>query len=119
MVLGDQEDLHGAISNLVMNAVRYTPAGGDIRIALFRTSAGVRFEVADSGVGILPQHLPRLTERFYRVDVARSRATGGSGLGLAIVQRCAELLGHRLRLRSTMGAGTMFSITVPNLVVVS
>ena len=113
IVRGNQDDLHGAISNLVMNAVRYTPAGGVIGVRLFGTPAGVRFEVTDSGVGIPPQHLPRLTERFYRVDVGRSREAGGTGLGLSIVKHLLEQYGSSLDISSEPGEGSSFGFTLP------
>jgi len=107
-LLGNQEDLHAAVSNLVMNAVRYTPAGGEIRVALFTISSGARFEVVDTGVGIPPQHLQRLTERFYRVDVGRSREAGGTGLGLSIVKHILEQYRSRLEISSEPGVGSTF-----------
>jgi two-component system phosphate regulon sensor histidine kinase PhoR len=113
IVQGDQDDLHGAIANLVMNAVRYTPAGGEIHIALFPTQAGIRFEVSDTGVGIMPQHLPRLTERFYRVDVGRSREAGGTGLGLSIVKHLLEQYQSKLKISSEYGTGSSFGFTLP------
>ena len=112
-VRGDQDDLYGALSNLIMNAVRYTPAGGEIRVVLFRMPVGVRFEVTDSGVGILPQHLPRLTERFYRVDVGRSREAGGTGLGLSIVKHLLEQYRSSLEISSEPGVGSSFGFTLP------
>lgn len=113
VVQGEQDDLHGAIANLVMNAVRYTPAGGEIIIALFPTSHGVRFEVTDTGGGIMPQHLPRLTERFYRVDVGRSREAGGTGLGLSIVKHLLEQYQTNLDISSEYGVGSNFGFTLP------
>jgi two-component system phosphate regulon sensor histidine kinase PhoR len=112
-IRGQHEDLYAAMSNLVMNAVHYTPAGGDITVALRAVPAGVRFEVADTGVGILPQHLARLTERFYRVDVGRSREAGGTGLGLSIVKHVLERYGSRLEISSRPGAGSIFAFTLP------
>ncbi len=109
---GRHEDLHAAIYNLVMNAIRYTPAGGRIRITLRRDKAGLVFGVADTGAGILPQHLPRLTERFYRVDVGRSRAAGGTGLGLAIVRHVLDNYHARLEISSTPGKGSVFRFRI-------
>ena len=80
-VLGDEDQLRSAISNLVYNAVKHTPADAEVKVRWYLTSAGPRLEVTDQGQGIEPQHIHRLTERFYRVDKARSRETGGSGLG--------------------------------------
>ena len=110
---GNRHELHSAFGNLVSNAVRYTPAGGDIRIRWkLRAGIGV-FSVRDSGVGIAAEHLPRLTERFYRVDRGRSRDTGGTGLGLAIVKHI--LLRHQaaLRIDSQPGAGSNFRAEFP------
>ncbi len=110
---GQREDLYAAMSNLLMNAVRYTPAGGDITVTLKRVPLGVRFEVVDTGVGILPQHLARLTERFYRVDVGRSREAGGTGLGLSIVKHVLEHYGSSLEISSWPGTGSTFAFTLP------
>ncbi len=112
-ILGNHVDLHAAASNLVMNAVRYTPAGGEIRVALYRTPIGVHFEVIDSGVGISPQHLQRLTERFYRVDIGRSREAGGTGLGLSIVKHVLEQYDTQLEISSEPGVGSTFGFTIP------
>lgn len=106
---GEHEDLHAAISNLVINAVHYTPPGGEIRIALTRVHNGVRFRVSDTGAGILPQHVPRLTERFYRVDVGRSRESGGTGLGLSIVKHVLDRYRSQIEISSTPGRGSAFS----------
>ena len=111
-VRGQQEDLYAAVSNLVMNAVRYTPAGGDIAVTLKLVPGGVRFQVVDTGVGILPQHLVRLTERFYRVDVGRSREAGGTGLGLSIVKHVLERYDSSLEISSRPGAGSTFAFTL-------
>jgi two-component system phosphate regulon sensor histidine kinase PhoR len=113
-VAGSREELASALGNLVSNAVRYTPPGGRIRLAwrVDDDGSGV-FSVADSGIGIAPEHLPRLTERFYRVDRSRSRATGGTGLGLAIVKHV--LLRHQadLEIASEPGQGSTFSVRLP------
>jgi two-component system phosphate regulon sensor histidine kinase PhoR len=114
MVTGSRDELSSACANLVSNAVRYTPAGGTITLA-WRASGdgGGAFSVTDTGIGIAPEHLPRLTERFYRVDRSRSRATGGTGLGLAIVKHV--LLRHQaqLAIESTPGAGSTFTVRLP------
>ena len=110
---GNRKELHSAFGNLVSNAIRYTPAGGDIVIEwAVRRGAGV-FAVRDSGVGIPAEHLPRLTERFYRVDRGRSRDTGGTGLGLAIVKHI--LLRHQAKLgiESQVGEGSTFRAEFP------
>jgi two-component system, OmpR family, phosphate regulon sensor histidine kinase PhoR len=113
-VLGSRDELASAFGNLVSNAIRYTPAGGTITLS-WRVDAdgsGV-FAVKDSGIGIAQEHLPRLTERFYRIDRSRSRATGGTGLGLAIVKHV--LLRHQatLEVASDPGKGSTFSVRLP------
>ena len=112
-VMGNEEQLRSAISNLVYNAVNHTPAGTEIRVSWQRAPHGVLFSVEDNGPGIAPEHLPRLTERFYRVDKARSRQTGGSGLGLAIVKHAVNHHESRLEIESTLGKGTRFSFLLP------
>ena len=107
---GSARDLHGAFSNLVSNAVRYTPDGGRIAIRWKREpGGGARFSVADTGYGIPAQHIPRLTERFYRVSSSRSRATGGTGLGLSIVKHVLALHQARLEIVSEPGRGSTFA----------
>jgi two-component system, OmpR family, phosphate regulon sensor histidine kinase PhoR len=93
----------------VSNAVRYTPAGGTIRIEFRREGDGARLAVIDTGHGIPPQHLPRITERFYRVSTSRSRETGGTGLGLSIVKHVLNLHHARLEIESIVGRGSTFS----------
>ncbi|MBV8656886.1 MAG: phosphate regulon sensor histidine kinase PhoR [Burkholderiales bacterium] len=112
-VLGNYDELHSAFGNLVSNAVRYTPEGGEIRIKWRTDKDGGFFSVEDTGLGIEPQHIPRLTERFYRVDRGRSRATGGTGLGLAIVKHIAQRHQARLDVTSEPGHGSCFSIRFP------
>ncbi|GAB3732495.1 phosphate regulon sensor histidine kinase PhoR [Luteimonas pelagia] len=108
-LLGSTRELHSAFSNLVSNAVRYTPAGGRIAIA-FRLEAGEPvLSVRDSGYGIPAAHLPRLTERFYRVSTSRSRESGGTGLGLAIVKHVLNLHQGRLSIESHVGEGSVFA----------
>ncbi len=113
-VAGSQSELHSAMANLVNNAVRYTPAGGKVRIQ-WRVEANGQgtFAVHDSGPGIAQEHIPRLTERFYRVDRSRSRETGGTGLGLAIVKHVVQRHQGQLLITSTLGKGSTFSITFP------
>ena len=113
-IAGIQTELYSAMSNLVTNAVRYTPEGGLVRVswALLADGRG-EFQVRDTGPGIAPEHLPRLTERFYRVDRSRSRETGGTGLGLAIVKHVAQRHGAELRIESQPGRGSCFSIIFP------
>lgn len=110
---GSGKELYSAFSNLVFNAVQYTPRGGRIRIRWFADEAGAHLEVADTGVGIAAHHIPRLTERFYRVDVARSRQSGGTGLGLAIVKHVLNRHGAKLRIESVVGSGSTFTCDFP------
>ena len=113
-VSGNKSELHSAMSNLLSNAVRYTPGGGAIRSGWrLRADGGAEFFVEDSGPGIAAEHLPRLTERFYRVDRSRTRETGGTGLGLAIVKHVAQRHGGQLEVKSTVGKGSTFSIALP------
>jgi two-component system, OmpR family, phosphate regulon sensor histidine kinase PhoR len=113
VLLGVRSELLSALSNLVSNAVRYTPAGGTIRVAWTRDAEQVILSVSDTGAGIAPEHLPRLSERFYRVDRSRSRETGGTGLGLAITKHVAQRHGGELRIESQVGKGSTFSLVLP------
>jgi len=106
---GSTKELHSAFSNLVSNAVRYTPADGTIAIRFAREGGGAVLSVQDSGYGIPAAHLPRLTERFYRVSTSRSRESGGTGLGLAIVKHVLNLHHARLEIASEVGRGSIFS----------
>ena len=108
-LLGSEFEIQSAFSNLVSNAVRYTPAGGEIRINWQADSTGGIFTVTDSGIEIEKTHLPRLTERFYRVDRGRSRETGGTGLGLAIVKHALMRHQSQLEIQSELGKGSRFS----------
>lgn len=108
-LLGSPKDLHSAFSNLVSNAVRYTPEGGSITIRWRRTPTGAEYSVTDTGYGIPADHLSRLTERFYRVSSSRSRATGGTGLGLSIVKHVLNLHDAQLRIESEPGEGSTFT----------
>ena len=112
-VLGSDEQMRSAISNLVYNAVNHTPPGTHITVNWQRVECGAEFSVEDNGPGIAAEHIPRLTERFYRVDKARSRQTGGSGLGLAIVKHAVNHHDSRLEITSEPGKGTRFSFTLP------
>nr|WP_269134880.1 phosphate regulon sensor histidine kinase PhoR [Pseudescherichia vulneris] len=112
-VLGSDEQMRSAISNLVYNAVNHTPPATHIVVSWQRVANGVEFSVEDNGPGIAAEHIPRLTERFYRVDKARSRQTGGSGLGLAIVKHAVNHHDSRLEITSEPGKGTRFSFTLP------
>jgi two-component system, OmpR family, phosphate regulon sensor histidine kinase PhoR len=108
-LLGSEKELSSAFGNLVSNAIRYTPEGGSVRLAWHRTPEGAAFDVEDTGIGIPSEHIPRLTERFYRVDRGRSRETGGTGLGLAIVKHALARHGAALDIASTPGKGSRFS----------
>jgi len=110
---GNADELTSAFTNLVTNAIRYTPEGGEIALRWGTREGEGRFEVRDTGIGIEAPHLPRLTERFYRVDRSRSRETGGTGLGLAIVKHVATRHGARLDIRSEPGVGSRFAIVFP------
>ncbi|MCK9387920.1 MAG: phosphate regulon sensor histidine kinase PhoR [Sulfuritalea sp.] len=113
-LLGSARELRSAFSNLAGNAVRYTPDSGEIVLRWnAEASGGARFSVRDSGIGIAPQHLPRLTERFYRVDRGRSRDAGGTGLGLAIVKHVLERHQAVLQVESEFGQGSVFSAVFP------
>ena len=114
LVSGVKTALLSAMSNLMSNAVRYTPGGGHIRAGWQTTpEGGAQFFVQDTGPGIAAEHLPRLTERFYRVDRSRSRETGGTGLGLAIVKHVAQRHGGQVEVQSTQGQGSTFMISLP------
>ncbi|MBB6562400.1 two-component system phosphate regulon sensor histidine kinase PhoR [Acidovorax soli] len=113
-IAGVPAELQSALSNIINNAVRYTPAGGTITVSWVRKDDGsATFSVQDTGPGIAPEHIPRLTERFYRVDRSRSRETGGTGLGLAIVKHVLQRHGATLNIQSTLGKGSTFCVTFP------
>jgi len=113
-VAGSRTELQSAMSNLVSNAIRYTPAGGRVHVAWHALPEGqVEFAVTDTGPGIAPEHIPRITERFYRVDRSRSRETGGTGLGLAIVKHVVQRHGGHLSIQSVPGQGSRFSFVLP------
>jgi two-component system phosphate regulon sensor histidine kinase PhoR len=110
---GVSTEIESAVRNLLTNAIRYTPQGGRITMSwTIRAQAG-HLTVEDTGIGIAPEHLPRLTERFYRVDRGRSRETGGTGLGLAIVKHIAQRHDSTLKFDSTLGKGTRFTLVIP------
>ncbi|MEO6985386.1 MAG: phosphate regulon sensor histidine kinase PhoR [Paralcaligenes sp.] len=113
-IIGIETELASAVSNLLTNAMRYTPKGGTITVSWYTTEAGQAcYSVHDTGIGIASQDIPRLTERFYRVDRGRSRATGGTGLGLAITKHIAMRHGAELSIRSRLGAGSEFTLRFP------
>lgn len=110
---GNRDELRSAFSNFVSNAVRYTPSGGEITLRWWIRAEQAVFSVRDNGIGIATHHVPRLTERFYRVELSRSRETGGTGLGLAIVQRIALRHQAKLEILSEEGKGSEFSLVFP------
>ena len=112
-LLGSESELTSAFSNLVSNAIRYTPVGGRITIRWETNTHGGVFSVQDTGIGVDAQHIPRLTERFYRVDRGRSREAGGTGLGLAIVKHALNRHQAQLEITSTPGVGSCFSARFP------
>ncbi|HLX81236.1 MAG TPA: phosphate regulon sensor histidine kinase PhoR [Burkholderiales bacterium] len=112
-LLGAESEIASAFVNLVSNAVRYTAAGGEIRLLWHSTDGGAEFSVEDTGIGIDPEHLPRLTERFYRVDRGRSRETGGTGLGLSIVKHALARHQGTLLIDSAPGKGSRFTARFP------
>ena len=113
-IAGAEAELQSALGNLVSNAVRYTPDGGQIHIDWHgRPDGGAEFEVRDTGIGIAREHLPRLAERFYRVDGSRSRDTGGTGLGLSIVKHVMQRHGGSLEIDSEPGKGSRFRLVLP------
>jgi two-component system phosphate regulon sensor histidine kinase PhoR len=113
VLMANRLQLESIVGNLVFNAVQYTADGGTIRIGLRPEGAWLVFSVSDDGIGIDPVHIPRLTERFYRVDKSRSVAGGGTGLGLAIVKHALNRLGGRLEVESRPGAGSTFRCRLP------
>ena len=112
-VRGSRDELRSAFGNLVSNAIRYTPEGGQISLRWTEADGGGQFEVEDTGIGIAAEHLSRLTERFYRIDKSRSRETGGTGLGLAIVKHILLRHAGRLEIASELGRGSTFSAVLP------
>ncbi|WP_353891952.1 ATP-binding protein [Faucicola atlantae] len=117
-LMGYEDYLRSALSNLITNAIKYTPKGGEINISWEKTENGARFCVQDNGIGIAPQHIARLTERFYRVDTGRSRETGGTGLGLAIVKHVLYQHSAELDIESNIGQGSTFSVLFPESILV-
>jgi two-component system, OmpR family, phosphate regulon sensor histidine kinase PhoR len=111
---GSEAEIFSAFTNLVTNAIRYTPDGGNIVLRWHAAPQENIFEVVDSGIGIDAEHIPRLTERFYRVDRGRSRQTGGTGLGLAIVKHVAQRHGALLEIISERGNGSTFRLIFPH-----
>ena len=112
-ILGDDLELYSAFGNLVSNAVRYTPEGGKISVTWAQIGEEIELCVSDTGPGIAAEHIPRLTERFYRVDRSRSRETGGTGLGMAIVKHVINRHHGELKIESTVGVGSRFCLVFP------
>jgi two-component system phosphate regulon sensor histidine kinase PhoR len=113
-VMGSPEELRSAFANLASNAVRYSPSGGTISLVWERGPGDLHFSATDSGIGIAPEHIARLTERFYRVDKSRSRETQGTGLGLAIVKHVLLRHGGHLSISSAPGKGSTFTASLPD-----
>ena len=116
MVNCDRDKIGQVLTNLVNNAINYGTEGGYVKVRFFDFEDNYLVEVADNGVGIEEKHLPRLFERFYRVDKSRSRHDGGTGLGLAIVKHIVEAHGQMINVRSTHGEGSTFSFTLQKAV---
>jgi len=112
-IAGDRRRLTEVLQNLLDNAIQYTPAGGEITVSAARKDGEVIFTVADTGIGIPQAEQPRIFERFYRVDVARSREVGGTGLGLSIAKHLVEVHGGRIWVESEVGRGSQFHFSVP------
>jgi len=112
-LLGSERELYSALSNLVFNAMRYTPANGRVTVRWGLIEGRPTIEVIDTGIGIPPEHIPRLTERFYRVDPGRARSRGGTGLGLAIVKHVVQRHGGQLQIESDVGRGSRFTVRLP------
>ncbi len=115
-VIGDRMQLSQVLHNLIGNAIKYGQAGAPVRVLLDRVENMVRLQVVDQGEGVAPEHLPRLTERFYRADASRSRALGGTGLGLAIVKHIVERHRGRLTIASQIGTGTTVTVLLPPVI---
>jgi len=112
-IQGNTSELQIAFNNLVVNAVRYTPENGEISIKWFKRDDTAVFSVTDNGIGIAPNHIDRITERFYRVDQGRSREKGGTGLGLAIVKNILDRHKCQLIIKSSLGSGSCFECVFP------
>jgi two-component system phosphate regulon sensor histidine kinase PhoR len=113
IVNADKDSLHQILINLVDNAVKYTPVSGRVTISALEEDGEVAICVSDTGLGIPTADLPRIFERFYRVDKGRSRESGGTGLGLSIVKHLVELHGGKVAVESVSGRGSTFSFTLP------
>ena len=115
MVSGDPDRLRQLVLNLVDNAIRYTPPGGSVTLELAQSPGWATLRVRDTGQGIPAEELPRIFDRFYRVDVARTRRSGGAGLGLAISQEIAQAHGGRIEVSSEASRGTVFTVHLPTI----
>jgi signal transduction histidine kinase len=113
IVNGDKVKLRQLFINILENAVRYTPTGGNISVLLEKKDSNAVTAISDTGIGIPPEHLPHIFERFYRVDKARSRADGGVGLGMAIAKYIADSHGGKIEVESQVGKGTTITVTIP------
>ena len=113
VILADRAQLVSAVGNLLDNAIKFSPNGSIVKVSIETHDDEVRIVVADNGPGISEEHLSRIFERFYRVDDARSRATGGAGLGLAVVRHIALLHGGDVSVESTLGEGSRFALSLP------
>jgi two-component system phosphate regulon sensor histidine kinase PhoR len=114
-LFGSAHELESAFTNVLVNGMKYTPAEGTVRMRWWVDDEGGHFAVIDSGIGIPAEHIPRLTERFYRVDAGRSRGQGGSGLGLAIVKHALQRHGGWLDVQSIEGKGSTFTCHFPSV----
>jgi two-component system phosphate regulon sensor histidine kinase PhoR len=113
-IQSDPNAIRTIVENLMVNAIRYTPAQGQVRIRCQRARGWATLEVKDTGIGIAPEHHERVFERFYRVDKARSRDVGGTGLGLSIVKHLAQSFGGGVELESELGRGSTFRVRIPS-----
>jgi two-component system OmpR family sensor kinase len=113
IIIGDRDRLKQVLLNLVDNAIKYTPQGGEVTLSLTKDSTWVKIAVQDTGIGIAPDHIPNLFDRFYRVDKARSRDAGGSGLGLAIAKSVVEAHNGKITVESEVGKGSTFTVWLP------
>jgi signal transduction histidine kinase len=112
-ILGDEEQLYRLVSNLIVNAIQYTPKDGQVNVILDRNENQAIVQVQDTGIGIAPEHQQRIFDRFYRVSSDRSRTSGGSGLGLAITFAIVQAHHGSLQLQSELGKGSTFTIRLP------
>ena len=112
-IIGNTDRVEQMLINLIENAIKYNRPGGSVTVQVFSSGDKAHFTVADTGIGIPEEHLPRLFERFYRVDKGRSRAMGGTGIGLAIVKHIVRTMGGEIEVHSKAGEGTEFLITLP------